>query len=109
MDARYNNSIGEIFQYVMNICKEKHYEEIQKKITETQKEILQAESLSRQKKASMLIECAYRIEIKLNFLQRDYKKIMEETSLEKIDAVEDYINECRSLYKSYLKQKNSLK
>lgn len=106
-----NTKLGvlDTFNHAIKICKEQGYLALGEKIHKSQLELVTIESDCRREKASAIIKSIQICDRELKILMYEYEKVKEKYNLEKIPAIENYMEYIGVFRKNLVAEKNKMK
>lgn len=101
--------VMDIFNHAIKICKEHEYLELEEKLHKSYIELVAVEADCRRGKASAIIKSIQTCDRELKILIYEYGKVKGEYHLEKIPAIEKYMENISAFRKKLVVEKNKMK
>ncbi|KUO74921.1 MAG: hypothetical protein APF81_08185 [Desulfosporosinus sp. BRH_c37] len=99
----------DIFNHAIKICKEQEYLALEEKLHISYLELMAVESNCRRQKSSAIITSMQTVDRELKLLKFEYGRVKERFKIQRLLAIENYINEIEQFRKKLLFEKNALK
>lgn len=103
------NEIMEALQFLVKLCKEKEYNDLQNALHNSYNELIKVESEARREKASVLIRGIQAIDRELLVLNFEYEKVKTGFNIDGIPYYDQFISEIKRKRGELAAMKNSLR
>jgi len=98
-----------ILNHAIRICKEKQYLELEEEIHMSYLDLIAVETDCLRGKSSAIIKSMQIFDRELKLLKFQYERVKVKHEIDKIEAIENYINEIEKHREKLKKEKNAIK